>query len=473
MSGDEEEPLRVYFIDGSFKSVPVIPNETTIEELWDIVGDKLGLTVDVAQNFFIWGIQGDLEMLLYADSTIAEVRAEWPKYHRKYSNDEKLTKRASRMLKSSFLKRFSRATITETEEPAGLKFTFKPTCIVPIRVERNVKSVEAIDLFYKQAVHNMVKSNYPTDIDTALQLAAFQMQVTVGDRDPEIHKPGYLGPDILKYIPEWYHEQRGHADWEALVYVRHDLNRGKDKLICQMLYLQLVRQYSYYGSTVFAAKYTPPGQGFFHQEFSGDMKLGVNGEGIHIIDFFMRRFYSVPFEKIAAMESDGKYFWFTERTDTGLAPLMHTVKTRQSDLIEDLVHDWFGEWKRTKQQLDAERFRQNSQRLLSIAIDDTVHRPETFEDKIVTDYYAVSGLTSHVWFFQNQMTTSGFDDKATGLPGNFPRCNRPRKGCFTSDFNECPCFKLFPPNSDTRFDDTIPCCNRPRKRCFTSDFNDK
>jgi hypothetical protein len=52
----------VYLIDGSHKSAHVNPRKTTIEELWEIIGDKLGLTIDMGVNFFIWGVEDDLGM---------------------------------------------------------------------------------------------------------------------------------------------------------------------------------------------------------------------------------------------------------------------------------------------------------------------------------------------------------------------------------------------------------------------------
>jgi hypothetical protein len=52
--------VKVYLIDGSHKSAKVNPYRTTIEELWEIIGDKLGLTIEAGVNFFIWGQEDDL-----------------------------------------------------------------------------------------------------------------------------------------------------------------------------------------------------------------------------------------------------------------------------------------------------------------------------------------------------------------------------------------------------------------------------
>lgn len=173
--------MKVYLIDGSHKSAHVNPYRTTIEELWEIIGDKLGLTIEVGVNFFIWGQEDDLgsklnlmyliaiELLLYTESTIHEVRAEWSNWYKKYSNTKRDKKKAS-----------------------TFKFLFKPTCIVPLRTERNSKSVEGTNLLYLQCAHNVVNSYYPCDIEMAIKLAGLQASICMGDRNPVIHQIGYL-----------------------------------------------------------------------------------------------------------------------------------------------------------------------------------------------------------------------------------------------------------------------------------------
>lgn len=82
-----------------------LSSRTTIEEIWEIIGDKLGFTVEIAQNFFIWGFEEDLgvshsplsplctltdcacmlaELLLFADQTYEKARHDWPTYMKKW-----------------------------------------------------------------------------------------------------------------------------------------------------------------------------------------------------------------------------------------------------------------------------------------------------------------------------------------------------------------------------------------------------
>jgi hypothetical protein len=46
-------------------------------------------------------------------------------------------------------------------------------------------------------------------------------------------------------------------EWEMMLYQEHAKHKGKSKTIAQMLYLQLVRQWPYYGCTFFRAEFKP------------------------------------------------------------------------------------------------------------------------------------------------------------------------------------------------------------------------
>lgn len=64
--------------------------------------------------------------------------------------------------------------------------------VLKIKDEIKAEDAGAIHLFYIQAAHNVVHSNYPCDVPTAIKLAGLQLHITVGNFNPEIHKAGYL-----------------------------------------------------------------------------------------------------------------------------------------------------------------------------------------------------------------------------------------------------------------------------------------
>jgi hypothetical protein len=51
-----------------------------------------------------------------------------------------------------------------------------------------------------------------------------------------------------------------------------------------LAYLSIVRQWAYYGSTFFKARYIPAEAVYFKQEFEGKVRIGVNENGLHVID---------------------------------------------------------------------------------------------------------------------------------------------------------------------------------------------
>lgn len=48
------------------------PDTTTIERLWEIVSEKVLLSPESAECFFIWQISKELEILLYSDQTVQD-----------------------------------------------------------------------------------------------------------------------------------------------------------------------------------------------------------------------------------------------------------------------------------------------------------------------------------------------------------------------------------------------------------------
>lgn len=389
-SSEKGEIFKVYFVDGSFKSIKVDPKKTTIEELWEIVSDKLGLTLGQAEFFFIWGIEEDLELLLFAESTINDCLKEWDDYKKRWSNrNREVEKDKTNVLKKTIkgLKKVPSAqmlmpsgnrSLTKVQSMSqildatagnrsGFRFVFRPTSIIHLRMERNIKSDVVTNLFYIEAVYNVVNSRYPCDFRTALDLAGLQAQVHLGDHNPDLHKPGHLGDAILKYIPRHLHNSKSLEEWEDLVYTEHKKHKGKTVIISQLLYLQLVRQWIYYGCTFFDAQYRPPTQGFYTQEFAGSVVIGINQYGIHIIDPLAMKVISVEFSKILDPYSDDSSFSFSEiQQDKKNPPKLFMFKTYQGDLINDLLHDWMAEIKHQTEALNAERKRQETIRNLEI-----------------------------------------------------------------------------------------------------------
>lgn len=106
-------------------------------------------------------------------------------------------------------------------------------------------------------------------------LAGLQMQLTLGDHKPSVHTPEYLLKCLKSYVPQHLKGKMKSAKWRQNIIEEHKKHAGKDTLILQLLYLQLVRQWPYYGSTFFKAEYLPVTQSFYKQPFEGEVRIGT------------------------------------------------------------------------------------------------------------------------------------------------------------------------------------------------------
>jgi len=204
-----------------------------------------------------------------------------------------------------------------------------------------------------QAVANVIQSNYPCDISTAVKLGSIQLQITVGDRKPDVHKPGYLVDSLNKFVPEHLMAKQKPELWEEQLFQGHDSYKKKNPDSLKVDYLKLVREWPHYGCTFFKAKYQPEETVFYKLEFEGDSRVGVNQNGIHIVEPREMKIISYSFDQIESWNSDKKMFWFVynqmETKGTGAfktkKPMRKVCKfqSKQAELINDLMCDWWDE----------------------------------------------------------------------------------------------------------------------------------
>lgn len=349
--------IRVYLLDGSYKTVRIDPNLNTIEELWEIVSEKLNLTSFSAQVFFLWAKSKDLELLLYTDSTISNVRGEWASLERKYNpRVNVITKTMSTLSfrnlgKEPFDIRKSNSDLPKLgqfeEDP--FQFVFRTTSVLPLYVEKKCTDQGAINLFYIQAVYNVITSNYPSNKEIAVKLGGIQLQLTVGDQNPEIHKSGNLieSQSLKKYIPEHLLGTLKAEEWESNLFAEHLNHKGKDNNSLKLMYLDLVREWPYYGSTFFKARYIQ-NETFYKQDFEGQVRIGINGNGLHLISPKEMKVITYSYNELSTWDSEKGIFLFEvkEVEKGGLFKLkkkptkLYQFKSEQADLINDLLCDW-------------------------------------------------------------------------------------------------------------------------------------
>lgn len=69
---------------------------------------------------------------------------------------------------------------------------------------------------------------------------------------------------------------------------------------------------------------------------------------------------SIPHEHILDPRSNAKMLAFAMRMGPKHPPKQFFFKTNQGELIDDLIHDWFAEYRKQHMMLEAERKRQAS-----------------------------------------------------------------------------------------------------------------
>jgi hypothetical protein len=345
------ESIKIWFMDGSYKSFAYSRGET-LEDLWYSVVQRLGLVNQAAECFFLWSSCQTLELLCYTDETVVDVVQAWPATYSKYHEREiGIVKETAYALKK----------IRHKDLPE-LRLTFRTTSILPLSQERNIKDPIAIYLFYIQAVFNVIESNYPCEPDVAAGLAGLQLQLTLGDYKPETHTPEYLGRFLKSYVPEHLKRKMASTKWKTRILEEHKRHAGKDRLILQLLYLQLVRQWPYYGSTFFKAEYIPVAQSFYKQPFEGEVRIGINMYGLHIIDPKRMIMNTYTYTDLKEWESDKNLFYFL--TPKGEVK-KHIYKTPQANLVNDLLWDVIGDLAQHVKKIDTIREKQGGSRILT------------------------------------------------------------------------------------------------------------
>ncbi|KAK5576079.1 hypothetical protein RB653_007217 [Dictyostelium firmibasis] len=417
--GSNQVLIRIYFIDDTHKTLSIDPSNTTGDQLWEMVSEKLGINNKDSECFFVWAQNDEIEWLLFNHQNISEVIKNWGILKRRYCNTEESSSSSSSPIlsglstirgkksntgstsnsadnvgstsgssspsspkgglsgfltlgrknkvqpsspslssSSSHSQTSSLSTTIASEHASKLRSSFptlgeegqfrlvyRPTSVLPLDIEKSINTKEATHLFYIQAIHNVIDSNYPCEEDVALKLASIQLQVLVGDQKME-HQD-HFKESIARYIPSHLLAKRKVEEWEQLVIPQHSLLRGSDSLQLKRAYLETCQRWPYYGSTFFRAKYIPANTSFFTQEFQGKVSIGINGNGFHIIDPKEMKMVSYSYRDIIAWDSTSNSFTIKFKIGQGdkkSETKPYIFKTPQGELINDLISDWSEEW---------------------------------------------------------------------------------------------------------------------------------
>lgn len=138
-----------------------------------------------------------------------------------------------------------------------------------------------------QAVSDVVESTYPCSDEDALALAALQYQVEEGDCENAETSAGAVRSKLDRLLPKRVSRGKGRKKEEqeqraeelaADIGARHAKLTGYARIDAKLAYLDLVREWEWYGSTFFFAKPTDAA-GMPEEVF-----LAINPRGVLIVD---------------------------------------------------------------------------------------------------------------------------------------------------------------------------------------------
>lgn len=240
-----KEIVRVHFIDKSCKAFGVDSQETAADLRCNVT-ERIGLKEDAC--FALFEKKDDWERCLEPEEKPVEIIQSWEK--------EKSEKRKS------------------DAEPVLL---FKKKIFLKDD-DREMDDVVAKDLIYKQALQSVISSEYPCTPEDAIRLAGLQFQVLYGDHNNSFHVAGFLLPNIHDFVPKTLSGQRRVQEWESLILKEHEAMIGKSAEDAKTEYLNIVKQWAYYGTTFY-----PPCKSVGNKALPSKVVIGINYEGIRLL----------------------------------------------------------------------------------------------------------------------------------------------------------------------------------------------
>jgi len=270
--------VRVHFIDGTCRAF-ALDESATVDSLRSIVLEKIELREDGC--FALFERRDDWERCLDSDEKPCELMDEWARI----GESDKAKKKD-----------------VVVSEP---KFLFKKKIFLRDD-DRELKDTVAKHHLYIQALYSVVESEYPSTIEEAVNLAGLQVQVTYGDHNSSTHTVGFLSHNLKNFIPKHLMPLKKPPEWETLIFKSHSKNLGKTPEDAKTEYLDIVKQWPFYGTTFF-----PPCKGVGNKKLPNKVIIGVNAEGILLLKTKDKELISThPYTEIGTWASSSLTFAF-------------------------------------------------------------------------------------------------------------------------------------------------------------------
>ncbi|EGC38365.1 actin binding protein [Dictyostelium purpureum] len=205
----KHRPLKVRLMDETVKTL-LVDDSLTVAEILEIIGKRIGI-----KNYEEFSLQNETK------------EGEWLT-HSQPLHEQGVSDDAILLLKKKF---FVDDFNVNRDDPIQLH------------------------LVYVQSRDAIVSGSHPCSYDEAIQFAALQCQVQLGNHNPNLHKPGYL--KIKEYLPPSFHKKK---EAEKDIYKEFRKLTGMSESNSKFRYVQLCRSLKTYGITFFQTKERVKGQ---------------------------------------------------------------------------------------------------------------------------------------------------------------------------------------------------------------------
>ena len=265
--------IRVFFLDGTFKTVPVEP-WTTAKELDTTLSQKLRIINDKPYATFEVAVTEEEERVLDEDERILDLCATW----QRLQSEERAKKGAN----------------SAVEE---FKFVYKVRLFFDVEEE----DIEGVSMMFIQAVHDVVDARYPCSEQDHITLAALQLQQEYGDYSSENCKQ--LESQLAKYLPAKYLGKGREEELSERIGKVYGKIAGYSQQEAKLSYLDLVKSWEIYGSAYFFVE--PQGM----NDMPAEVVLAINNRSILVVDPETKDFLAkYPYSEVVTWGHSGSSF---------------------------------------------------------------------------------------------------------------------------------------------------------------------
>jgi len=212
-------------------------------------------------------------------------------------------------------------------------FIFKKKKIFLRDDEKEMADAVAKTLVYIQALRSVIDSEYPCTPEDAIRLAGLQMQIVYGDHKPGTFVVGFLTQNLKQFVPKDLFPTKRPNDWEQAILKAHAQHIGKKVEDVQTEYLDIVKQWPFYGTTFY-----PPCKSIGNKKLPGKVIIGVNAEGILLLKKDKELVSTHPFTEICSWASSSSTFAFEFGSQT--ESQKYTFETRQGAIIAATIQTY-------------------------------------------------------------------------------------------------------------------------------------